>query len=143
MEERAAAEAMGRQQIEQIEQMIVETREALLGWSVDSANKKTMLDFGVQFMEGTSLEKQTAALQNIKSQYLGFQSIESPAGMRFTSAMSAEDANRALPSLKTAFDNALVQMKQNGAKEGDLEVAKELLKPFQEVAEATLKEGDE
>ncbi len=33
----------------------------------------------VQFMEGTSLEKQTAALQNIKSQYLGFQSIESPA----------------------------------------------------------------
>ncbi len=141
VEERAAAEAMGRQQIEQIEQMIVETREALLGWSVDSANKKTMLDFGVQFMEGTSLEKQTAALQNIKSQYLGFQSIESPAGMRFTSAMSAEDANRALPSLKTAFDNVLVQMKQNGAKEGDLEVAKELLKPFQEVAEATLKEG--
>lgn len=140
-EQRAAAEAAGKQQIEQIEQLFRETKEAVIGWAVDSTNKQTHLDFGAQFVDGSNLEKQVAGLSNLKTQFPAFQSQEFPANVRATSVVTPEDAKNVVTSMNLAWDGMFKQLQSQGAKDSDMEQVKQLIKPIREVIESTIQEG--
>lgn len=141
-EELRKREAMGKLQIAQLEKMLKETENVVVGWGVDQSAKKTFIDSGTEFVVGSNSDQQVEAMQKLSSQFLAFEQSEAPVRLRTTLAIRPEDAESMLPTIKSAFESILEQA-QNAS--DDKPVGIDVLKKFLDAQEsqiiATLKEG--
>lgn len=140
-EERAVAEATGAQTIAQMEQMIKETSDVLIGWSVDQSGKKTHIDFVTQYVEGSEMEKQVAGLAKLNTQFGGFQANDAASSARFTSTVSERDVAQSMQALDTVWESALKEMEKKPETKPMAQHVKKFFDSQKSVIEATLKEG--
>lgn len=141
-EERAAAKKMGEAQIAQLEQMITDTEQIILGWNVDSANQKVYIDAAAQFMEGSKLATQVAAMQELTSDYTSFAIPGSAAQFRFASKISDEDKEVQKQNLRNSISQLEKQLEQSDSMPAESKtVLKNLIQGIAKVTEQTIDEG--
>lgn len=141
-ENRAAVEAFGKNAVEAIEQLIEETDQVTLGWSVDSMAKSTFIDIAFTAVEGTTLAAQMATMENSKSDYTGFLSPDAAASLNAVAKLTATDIESFSLILKTVREGAM----QGLDEEGDLNdeqraAAKEVLGTLFDVGQKTVDSG--
>ncbi len=140
-EQAALTRATGEQSVKQLEEMMKDTEQVVVGWAVDQSSKKTYFDMGVQFVAGSRMEKEIQLMSKLKTEFAGFQNAESPFALRMTSVMSKDSVEQVMPMIRTSFENAVKEIEKNA---NDKQVAEKVVKFFKEIqtsVEATLKEG--
>ncbi len=141
-EEREAARKLGEAQIAQLEQLITDTDQLILGWNADSANQKVFIDVGAQFLEGSKMAEQTAALQNLTSDYTAFGFPNGAARFRFSSQITEDDKAVQKQNLRNSVSQVEKQLEQT---DGIPEEAKALLNDvvlgLLKILEQTIDEG--
>jgi hypothetical protein len=140
-EQAALTRATGEQSVKQIEEMMKDTEQVVLGWAVDQSSKKTYMDVGVQFVAGSRMDKEIQQLSNLKTEFAAFQNPESPFAMRMTSVMTKENAEQVMPTIRASFENALKEIEKNGENKQVTEKVTTFFKEIQKSLEATLAEG--
>jgi hypothetical protein len=141
-EERATAEDLGQSQIAQIEQLINETEQFIVGLKIDQGKQKVFLDTGARFVPGSKLAEQASALQNLVSNYTALPIPESAVNFRFTAQVSEKDKVLAKQNLRTSMARLDKQLNQTGRMPEALSaILKELLAGLTEITEQTIDEG--
>ncbi len=131
----------GEQSMAQLEEMMSSTEQVILGWAVDQAGKKTHLDMGVQFVEGSKMELQTKLQSNLQTSFGVFQTAQSAISARLSQKMSEEDVQQALPMLKSSFESILKKIAEDINEAQPRQAVTKLVQLIQSSLEATLKEG--
>ncbi len=140
-EERAIAEATGAQSMAQLEQMVRETSDMVIGWAVDQSTKKTYIDIGTQYVEGSEMEKQIAGMGKESTKFAAFQSDEAASSTRFTSVVSEKDVAQATQALDAIFNNMVKELDKKPETKEIAEPVKKFVAAVKEQTLATLKEG--
>lgn len=102
-EEKALAEEMGRASLAQIENLIAETEEVVIGWGVEQGNQKTFIELGSQFVAGSELAQQVAQFQNVTSDFTGLVFPGAAITARMTSPVAEKDKALAKNNLRNAM----------------------------------------
>lgn len=140
-EEAAMAREMGEASIEQMEQLMNDTEQIIIGWAIDSENQKVFLDGGAQFMAGSRLAKQAEDSKNQKSDYTGFILPGASAKFRFSSTIADSDKTLAKSNLRNSMKQAENQMAQADMPDEAREILEGILEGVISVTEATIDEG--
>lgn len=124
-EEQEAARKIGEAQIAQIEQLMTETQQVVVGWNIDSAAQRVYIDAGAQFLEGSRLASQSAAMQDLTSDFTAFSIPGAAVHFRLSSEIVESDKEIAKQNLK----NSMAQVERQLDETDDMpEEAKAMLK---------------
>ena len=82
-----AAERIQADQIEQIEDMIQNTKQIVLGLSSDSANKQIFLEAASEFVEGSKLDARVARSATAKTKFAGLKGEDPVISLAFADLM--------------------------------------------------------
>lgn len=141
-EEKAAAEEVGKSTIEQMERLINETDEVLLGWSATAATQKVQIDMGAQFVEGSELASQVGKLQNLTSDHTGLLIQGAALTLRSTSLIMESDKAIAKNNLRNAYSQVEKQIDDSGSLPGEnKEALKKFAKGMIDIVEKTIDTG--
>lgn len=141
-EEKEAARQMGEASIEQLEQMLADTEQVILGWAVDSKEQKVYFDGGAMFVEGSKLAQQANDAANQTSDYTAFVLPQAAAKFRFSSTIADSDKPVAKNNLKNSMAQAEKQLEQSGDLPPEAKaMILDLLKGLSALAEQTIDEG--
>lgn len=135
-EDKARAKELSEANIQQLERMIQETEKAIVGLQIDSTQQNVSLDFAGQFISGSKLANQVAALQNLTSGFTKLAFPNAAALFRVTSIIPEEDKAAQIMNLR----NSILQLEQQIPEE-DRAVAKDILQGLSKVIEQTIQEG--
>ncbi len=139
-EEKKAAREMGEASLVQLEQVIRETEQAIVGWAIDAAGQKTYIDGAAQFVEGGQYAGQMEAAKNAKTAFSGFKLPGSAISFRATSLIS--DADKALA--KNNIKNSMQQIETKIDEINDVQVREtvdKFVKGLIKIVEQTIDEG--
>ncbi|MCC6509106.1 MAG: hypothetical protein IT423_08370 [Pirellulaceae bacterium] len=126
-EEKAAAEEMGKASIKQMERLLNETEQVLIGLNAASTSQKLQIDVGAQFISGSELASQMDKLQGMTSDFTGLLIQGAAMTLRSTSLIS--DGDKALA--KSNLSNVTGQLEKQIDDSGSLPAAnKDSLKKF-------------
>lgn len=140
-EEAEMAREMGEASIEQMEQLMNDTEQIIIGWAIDSQNQKVFLDGGVQFAAGTKLAKQADDAKNQKSDYTGFILPGASAKFRFSSSIADSDKALAKNNLRNSMKQVEGQMAQADMPDEARDILEGILEGVISVTEATIDDG--
>lgn len=140
-EERAASEAVGQASIQQIEQLVTETEQLILGWNVKKDEQVTYFDGGVQFLAGSKLAEQADMAQNVTSKYAEFLLPSSSATFRFTSMIAESDKAVAKSNFRNSISQAKGQLDAQDLPPEARELVSDLIDGLAKVMEDTIDEG--
>lgn len=132
----AAAEA----QLEQMELLMSDTDQIIVGWKAEEDNQRTFLDGGALFIPGSELAKQVEASQGATSKYAKFILPEASAKARFTTLIAEGDREAAKLNMQNSMQSVVGQAAQNLPEEG-VAVLEELLAGLGMILEDTIDEG--
>lgn len=135
-EDKARAKELSEANIQQLERMIQETEKAIVGLQIDSKQQNVSLDFAGQFISGSKLANQVAALQDLTSSFTKLAFPNAAALFRVTSIIPEEDKAAQIMNLR----NSILQLEQQ-IPEQDRAVAKDILQGLTKVIEQTIQEG--
>ncbi len=135
-EDTAKAKELSEANIQQLERMIQETEKAIVGLQIDSTQQNVALDFAGQFIAGSKLANQVAALQNLTSDFTKLAFPNAAAQFRVTSIIAEEDKAAQIMNLR----NSMSQLEQQ-IPEADRAVAKDILQGLTKVIEQTIQQG--
>lgn len=135
-EDKARAKELSEANIQQLERMIQETEKAIVGLQIDSTQQNVSLDFAGQFISGSKLANQVAALQDLTSGFTKLAFPNAAALFRVTSIIPEEDKAAQIMNLR----NSILQLEQQIPEE-DRAVAKDILQGLAKVIEQTIQEG--
>jgi hypothetical protein len=134
---------MTQAQVEQFAQLLEDTEQLSVGWSLDSREERTFLDFEMTAAPGTKMARQLAAYQNLTTDYAGFFQPDAAATLTFAAEMTPEDVNEA----SQMFEGLRNQLMQQIEQEADLpddkskEIVKAAVGDFFDAFVATVKDG--
>jgi hypothetical protein len=123
-EEKKAAREMGEASLAQLEQMMRETEQLILGWAIDAAGQKTYVDGAAQFVNGGQYANQMEAAKNAKTAFSGFKIPGAAVSFRATSLIS--DSDKALA--KNNIKNSMQQVEDKINEINDAQVRDTVLK---------------
>lgn len=135
--------SMTQAQVEQFAQLLEDTEQMTLGWSLDSRQERTFLDFEMTAAPGSDLARQLGAYQDLTTDYAGFYQPDAAATMTFAAEMAEEDIDEAAQM----FEGLRTQLMQQIEQEADLpdeqarEVVKAAFNDFFDAFVATVKGG--
>lgn len=135
-EDKARAQELSEANIQQLERMIQETEKAIVGLQIDATQQHVTLDFAGQFIAGSKLANQVAALKNLSSGFTTLAFPDAAAQFRVTSVIPEEDRAAQIMNLR----NSMSQLEQQIPEE-DRAVAKDILQGLTKVMEQTIQEG--
>jgi len=104
------AEALGRQIVGDMERFINESDELLIGLAIDAQSKKTYLDVSLTAIEGSTLAKQMALMQESKTAFGGFLKNDAALTLNLTSKLSPQDIQRGQQTIKQFRQKTMQQI---------------------------------
>jgi len=104
------AEALGRQIVGDMERLINESDELFFGLAIDAQSKKTYFDISLTAVEGSSLAKQMALMQESKTAFGGFLKDDAALTANLTSRLSPQDIQRGQQAIKQFRQQAMEQI---------------------------------
>ena len=134
---------MTQAQVDQFVQLLQDTEELSFGWSLDSREERTFLDFQMTAVPGTKMARQIEAYRDLTTDYAGFYQPDAAATFTFAAEMTPEDVNEA----SQMFDGLRTQIMQQIEQEADLpdeeseEIVKAAVGDFFDAFVATVKDG--
>jgi len=102
--------AMSGMQMDQLEEMVEQLDELVVGLAVDSKAKELHLDFAVTAVEGSQMAEQMALQSDAESAYLGFLLADAAMNMAFAQKISPADAEQGVQAMEQAMEQAMSQM---------------------------------
>lgn len=134
---------MTQAQVEQFAQLLEETEQMTVGWSLDSKEERMFLDFEMTAAEGSDLARQLAGYRDLTTDYAGFYEPDAAATITFAADIAQED----IAETTQMLEGLRVQLMQQIENEADLpdeqarEVVKAAVGDFFDAFAATVKEG--
>lgn len=129
--------------VRQLETFFNETATFTLGWNIDGEAKSTYLDIGLTAVPGTSTARKMALLSDTTTEFGGFLQADAAATLNFTSVVSEEDIEQAVPMLIGVKQRALEQLDEDAELDDQetRDAAKDLLGSLFDVIIGTVKSG--
>lgn len=142
-EEAKAQQEFAERGLKQLETVINEVDELVLGLSIDQQGKSVFLETSSTAVPGGKLAKQAADLANAKSAFAGFVTPGAPATVGATALMTEEDKAGLLMWLDVVQKKAMEEIEGDaGLENADAKKAvKDVLTSFMEVIRETAKGG--
>ncbi len=141
-EELAASREMGEASIKQLEQLIADTEQVFLGWSVNEKSQTAYFDVGAQFVSGSALAEQANAGANQTSDYTALMLPGASVKFRASSTISDNDKAVTKNNLKNSISQLEAQLDQSDdIPEEAKGVLKELIKGLAVISDKTIDEG--
>jgi hypothetical protein len=136
------AEAVGRQVLGDMEDLINDSDELLVGLAIDSQTKKTYLDISLTAIEGSNLAKQMASLQEAKTAFSGFLMDDAAVTFNLSSRLTAQDIKKIQPMLKQLREQAMEEIDNDPDLAADKrDAAKAVVGKFITVLDQTIAAG--
>jgi hypothetical protein len=136
------AKEAGEAQLEELEEVMKDVQQIVLGFLTESDQKRVAIDAAIQFLPGTELAAQMESQAGLRSEFAGLQVAESAAQVRLTGAM-AKDQDKA--AAKLALQEFLKQVEQAMQRtelpEQRAGLLKQLMASCTKVLEQTIDEG--
>lgn len=114
-EEKAAAKEVGEATIQQVERLINETEQIMLGWNAGATSQKLQIDVAAQFMEGSELAGQISKLQGLTSDFTGLLINGAAVSLRSTSLISEAERAMAKNNLRNVYSQLEKQIDDSGS----------------------------
>ena len=127
VEEKAAAEEVGKSTIAQMERLLNETEQVLFGWNATSATQKLQIDLGAQFIEGSELAGQIGKLQGLTSDFTGLLIQGAALTLRSTALIADSDKALSKNNLRNGYSQVEKQIDDDGSLPAE---SKDALKKF-------------
>jgi hypothetical protein len=125
-----AAQEAALEQMEQLEDLISDTQQLVIGCLIDPTEKKLVIDGAIQFLEGSDLAKQMDAQADLKSDFTALRPEKSSGYLRATSVMSNDkEKELAKESLRDSIEQTLEMIRQQS------ELPQEYMDAFQSLIE--------
>jgi hypothetical protein len=141
--DRELAEKVGRMSAKQFTRLIEEVDQLTIGWGVDRAAKSTYVDFEITAVEGTSMARQMALLQDTTSKFAGFLMPGASVTADGSTKMSPEDIEQNVALFEVFRARAEKEIDNDAGLEANQRAeAKDLLKQFFSVLTDTIKGGN-
>lgn len=134
-------------QVAQLEQMINEVNEMIVGWAVDADQQKTFLDFTYNFLPGSKFAKQVAGYGTPKTNFAGFYQPEAAATFSFASQADPETIKENIEQMRATMDTMRKQAEKAIDEEEDIPddetrvAVKAALADFMDAFQATMESG--
>jgi hypothetical protein len=141
-EEQAAAREMGEASIQQLKQLINETEQIFVGWTVNEQQQTAHLDVGAQFVAGSNLAQQANAAADQTSDYTALMLPD--ASIQFRASSSIPDSDKALAknNLKNSMSQVKSQLENSDEIPAEIKtLLTDLMEGLLNVTEATIDEG--
>lgn len=139
---RQQTEELLRSSVANLEKLINEAEEVLIGIGIDAQARNVVLDVGFSAREGTDLARQMALQQDLKTQFAGLLIPEASVQLHTAGKTSPEDVAQTKPALKALRDQWARQIDDSpqipADKRGPL---KNVLNQFVAILEKTLDSG--
>jgi hypothetical protein len=140
--DRQATEQVMKVWMANLERLINETEEVLIGLGVDSNEKHTILEIGITAKEGTALARQAALQQDAKTQFGGFLLPDAAVTMTAVSRTTPEDLAQIGPAMKASREMWSKQIDDApGVPADKRDAAKRVMGEFMDVIEKTAATG--
>ncbi len=120
------AEQVQMAQIDQIEDMVQNTKEVVLGLASDSANKQLYLEAATEFVAGSKMDAQLARSATAKTIFSGVQADGRAASIAFTDIMDPAQIPQIEQSVDAAFDVLAKNSGNSANDQGVIELIKEV-----------------
>ncbi|RMF44125.1 MAG: hypothetical protein D6753_03380 [Planctomycetota bacterium] len=142
-EEAESAREMGEASLKQIEELIRDTEQFILGWKVDSTARKTYLDAAAQFVAGSKLAQQCEDAKSLTTRYGKFVLPDAALEFRYASVINdPTDKAVAKNNLRSSMQQIQQQIENSGdVPEPAVAVLEGLLDSIADVMEKTIDEG--
>jgi hypothetical protein len=141
-EEKAAAKEIGEATIKQMERLLKETEQVMIGWNATAASQKLQIDVAAQFVEGSELAGEVAKLQGLTSDFTGLLINGATMTLRSTSVISDGDKALLKNNVRTIYGQLEKKIDDDGSMPS---TNKEALKKFahglMDVLEQTIDNG--
>jgi hypothetical protein len=146
-EEYESRRKVAEAQVAQLEQMINEVNEMIVGWAVDADQQKTFLDFTYNFLPGSKFAKQIAGYGTPKTNFAGFYQPEAAATFSFASQADPETIKENIEQMRATMDTMRKQAEKAIDEEEDIPddetrvAVKAALADFMDAFQATMESG--
>jgi hypothetical protein len=131
------------EQLEELEELINEVQQVVIGVLVDSKQKQLYLDGAVQFMPESKMAQQMDSQANLRSNFAQVRLPESVLDFRMTYTITTEqDKVTAKESLASSLEQAQQAIARSGLPLDRSRLIKEFLSSSAKIAEKTIDEGD-
>ncbi len=137
-EEYAVRTGVARQMFEQIETLVNDLDEVLLGWAVDRQTKSSYFDFQLTAVEGSKTAAQFNQGVPAKTNFAGFNLPGAAVSANWAALLSDDEAARAKTELAKRRKIAVDELASQGLAEEDVQLATRLITDLLEVVEKTI-----
>ncbi len=136
------AREAGEAQLEQMEELMKDVQQIVLGFLTDPGQKRIYLDAAVQFLPGTTLAAQMDAQSGLRSEFAELQLPNSAFHARVTSIMSDDQEKAtAKQGLREMFEQIEQALQRSEMPDDRSVLVKQLLDGSSKVLEQTIEEG--
>jgi len=125
-----AAQEAALDQMEQLEDLISDTQQLVIGCLIDPTEKKLVIDGAIQFLEGSDLAKHMDAQADLKSDFTALRPEQYSGYLRATSVLNNDQEKElAKESLRDSIEQTLEMVRQQS------ELPQEYVDAFQSLIE--------
>jgi hypothetical protein len=141
-EEIEIARKAGEAQIAQIEELMRDTDQLILGFGIDSMGQKIYLDGAGKFLPDTKLAKQSDAMASLTSDYTAFKLAGSSANFRATSQITTEaDKEVAKQNVRNSMQQAEKSLDDANISDDSKALLVDLMSTLEKLLSDTIDEG--
>jgi hypothetical protein len=140
-DEAAAAKASSEQMIAQMQEGIEGTEKMVLGLSINKQEKKSILDFGSQFVAGSKYAKQMEKAQASKSAFTGIPQENSMMTLQTVQLVEAEDIAQLEKTLEASLKAAFNAIDEKSKDAASAAKAKDFIARGVDILVETAKQG--
>ena len=98
------AQQIQANQMEQLEDMVRNTKQVVVGLASDSANKQVYLELATEFLSGSKMDAQIARSATVKTDFAGIQTEGQAVSLAFTNLMDPSQIPQFEQTLSAGFD---------------------------------------
>lgn len=114
-EEKATAKEVGEATIKQLERLLNETEQVMVGWNATATSQKLQIDMAAQFVEGSELAAEVAKLQGLTSDFTGLLINGAAVTLRSTSVISDTDKALIKNNMRTLYSQLEKKIDDSGS----------------------------
>ncbi len=137
-EDYAMRQGVAKQVIQQLDAMVGDLDEVLVGWAIDRQTGTSYLDFQVTAVAGSKTAAQFAQPATAKTNFAGFDLPGAALTANSAGTLSDSDVAEAKKAIADVRPKALEELKNQGLSADELKVASEVLSSLLDVVEKTV-----
>ena len=137
-EDYAVRQGVARQMIQQLDAMVGDLDEVLLGWAIDRQTGTSYLDLQVTAVAGSKTAAQFTQPATVKTNFAGFDLPGAALTANSAGTLSDNDVAEAKTALADVRFKALEELKNQGLSADELKLASEVLSSLLDVVEKTI-----